>query len=94
VVKKRLFLRSLGLERQRSIGLQLLKRFYPHITFAKAYAWRLAHYIRISHFRSFRFALGLPAKSQRTHSNARSARRGHGEHLGVLAKLVQMRLFF
>jgi hypothetical protein len=61
--------------RLRNMGIGLLKYSSPRLEAFWPTAWNVLRQMRIRTVRGRRYRLGLPARNQRTHSNARTTRR-------------------
>ncbi len=58
-----------------NVGFNLLRLQSPFVQPLWPAAWAVLRYLQIRHFRGQRYKLGLPARGQRTHSNAATSRR-------------------
>lgn len=81
------------LERFRNLSYQWLRWVPGHINPPLVVAWRLALYIRLSHLRGIRYCLGMPSRGQRTHANAKTARRLRGQAFTLAGELTGYKLF-
>ena len=61
--------------RLRNMGIGLLKYSSPRLEAFWPTAWNVLRQMRIRTLRGRRYRLGLPARNQRTHSNAKTTRR-------------------
>ena len=73
--RARLRLRSYAQARLRNAGYALLRYLSPQFEAYWPSVWATFRYLQIRHYRGRRYRLGLPARGQRTHSNAATTRR-------------------
>lgn len=61
--------------RMQNIGLAILRYNVAHAPKTRPWAWTVARYIVTRSYRGARYKLGLPARGQRTRSNANTTGR-------------------
>ena len=61
--------------RMQNIGLASLRYNAAHIPKTRPWAWTVARYLLTRSYRGSRYKLGLPARGQRTHTNANTTGR-------------------
>ena len=80
----------LGAIRLRNMGIALLKYSSPRLEAIWPMAWNVLRQMRIRTTRGRRYRLGLPARNQRTHSNAKTTRRFRS----VMVTYIKDKLWF
>jgi hypothetical protein len=76
--------------RMRNMGVTLLRYSSPRLEAFWPSAWNVLRQIKIRTMRGRRYRLGLPARRQRTHSNAKTTRRFRS----ALVSYVKEKLWF
>jgi len=76
--------------RMRNMGVALLRYSSPRLEAFWPSAWNILRQIKIRTMRGRRYRLGLPARRQRTHSNAKTTRRFRS----ALVAYVREKLWF
>lgn len=61
--------------RMQNIGLVSLRYNVAHVPKTRPWAWAVARYLLTRSYRGSRYKLGLPARGQRTHTNANTTGR-------------------
>jgi hypothetical protein len=90
---KKPFVQLTGRSTQMDLGMSLIDYRCSHIGAEFSQAWQILFYVATGHIRGRQYLLGLPARGQRTHSNARNTEKHKSGYLRILRSLSRLRLF-